>query len=251
MEQSKIYAFLLISLLFISCGNKPTPVQSVTPVKSAMPQRSADDLLTSYFSEHEIKPSLIVNNTDNHQKKIKLADHKITWMDTDDETRIRIDNDLFTLKGKVTLNDVWNSGKDSVDFVNTWDQIKLYKLATREIICIRMNYSPCTGLACSVNYYLIYDVINQTKNFFGTFRIDDEMNLYHFRNEDTIDYVAKTYSGGEATPAECLYQLYTIDKNGQFKVQQNASGSPYQLTTFPDDSTHPGRLEQNWITPIK
>ena len=210
--------------------------------------------LKQHFEAHKIKPSVQINNTEGNQTDIQLANHKIKWFDKDDETKIKIDNDLFTLKDKVTLNNV-NYGKDSVDFSNNWDEIKLFKHNDREYIGIRMSFAPCVGLGCSVDFFLIYDVKTKTKNFFGTFRTDRELELFNYGNDDKIDFVAKTHNGSAngSTPIEYIYELYSMDTNGQFKVQKDSSGLTYQIkhTFFPNDTTKTDKLTEHWITKIK
>jgi hypothetical protein len=194
------------------------------------------------------------NNTEGNQTDIQLANHKIKWFDKDDETKIKIDNDLFTLKDKVTLNNV-SYGKVSVDFSNNWDEIKLFKHNNREYIGIRMSFTPCVGLGCSVDFFLIYDVKTKTKNFFGTFRTDRELELFNYGNDEKIDFVAKTHNGSAngSTPIERIYELYSMDTNGQFKVQKDSSGLTYQIkhTFFPNDTTKADKLTEHWITKIK
>lgn len=186
------------------------------------------DKVKNHFELRSIKPSIIINNTEGNQTDIQLGNHKIKWFNTDDETKIKIDNDIFTLKDKATLNIV-HYGKDTVDFANNWDEIKLFKHNDREYIGIRMSFSPCTGLGCSVDYFLIYDVKTKSKNFFGTFRTDNELELFNFNNDCKIDYLAKTYNGDAhgSTPIEFIYELYSMDTNGQFKMQKDNGGLTY------------------------
>ena len=118
-----------------------------------------------------------------------------------------------------------------------------------------MSFDPCTGLGCSVNYYLIYDVLTKTKNFFGTFRTDNELELFNFGNDDKLDYVSKTYNGDAhgSTPIEFIYELYSMEANGQFNGQKNSNGLTYQIkhTTFPNDTTEADKFEEHWIVKIK
>jgi methionine-R-sulfoxide reductase len=53
-----------------------------------------------------------------------------------------------------------------------------------------MSFAPCVGLGCSVDFFLIYDVKTKTKNFFGTFRTDRELELFNYGNDEKIDFVA-------------------------------------------------------------
>lgn len=212
-------------------------------------------MLADYFYTFEIQPSVTVNNTEGNQTRIRIPPHLIRWINTDDETKIMIDSDLFTLKDKVTLNKPWDTGNDSVDLVNNWDQIKLFKVEGKEIIGIRMSYEPCTGLGCGAEYYLLYDVSTKAKNFFGTFNADDQLALYNFDNDDQLDYVSKNFSGDPNGPASTTvtYNLYSMNAGGRFVLQNDRAGQPYRLsvTSFPDDTSTMDRLEQHWLTVVK
>lgn len=247
---------IFIVTAFASCVNK-IPMSEATPVtKKLVPEKeiNINYKLKKHFQLYRIKPSIEIINTEGNQTNIQLANHKIKWISTDDETKIKIDNDLFTLKDKETLNIVWDD-KDSVDFVNNWDEIKLYKHNNKEYIGIRMSFSPCTGLGCSVNYFLIYEVATKSKNFFGTFRTENELELFDFSNDNKLDYVSKTFSGdsNDLTPIEFIYELYSINTEGQFELQKDKNGSSYQIvhTIYPNDTTKKDSLTDKWITRIK
>ena len=252
---------IIILTISVSCDNKKPNSATIqqtekhlTKAEFLVIETAILDKLKQHFEDHKIKPSVQINNTEGNQTDIQLANHKIKWFDKDDETKIKIDNDLFTLKDKVTLNNV-SYGKDSVDFSNNWDEIKLFKHKDREYIGIRMSFAPCVGLGCSVDFFLIYDVKTKTKNFFGTFRTDRELELFNYGNDDKIDFVAKTHNGSAhgSTPIERIYELYSMDTNGQFKVQKDAGGLTYQIkhTAFPNDTTKTDKLTEHWITKIK
>jgi hypothetical protein len=259
-KMNKLWIIIILTIS-VSCDNKKTNSATIqqtekqlTKAEFLVIETAILDKLKQHFEAHKIKPSVQINNTEGNQTDIQLANHKIKWFDKDDETKIKIDNDLFTLKDKVTLNNV-NYGKDSVDFSNNWDEIKLFKHNDREYIGIRMSFAPCVGLGCSVDFFLIYDVKTKTKNFFGTFRTDRELELFNYGNDDKIDFVAKTHNGSAngSTPIEYIYELYSMDTNGQFKVQKDSSGLTYQIkhTFFPNDTTKTDKLTEHWITKIK
>ncbi|HTJ13998.1 MAG TPA: hypothetical protein VL547_18300, partial [Dinghuibacter sp.] len=107
----KAIAIVVLACLLQSCVSKKT-----------VPATSPEKMLTDYFYTYEIQPSVVVNNTEGNQTSIQIPPHLIKWFNTDDETKVMIDGDLFTLKDKVTLNKPWDTGNDSVDFVNNWDQ---------------------------------------------------------------------------------------------------------------------------------
>lgn len=253
----------LILIPFISCTNKTqnsaklsTESRSDVPIEKPVKEDAVVNKIIYYFELNRIVPSVIINNTEGNQTEIQLLNHKIKWYNSEDETKIKIDNDLFTLKGQVTLNKV-RENKDSVDFVNNWDEIKLFKYNGRELIGIRMSYDPCTGIGCSFNSYLVYDVLSKTKNFFGTFRTNTDLELFDFNKDGKLDYVSKTYiedSDGVATEITNLYELFSMEKDGNFILQLDDGEKPYFLKrTFDADSDKEidKKFEQNWITKIK
>ncbi|RYX84402.1 hypothetical protein EON73_03360 [bacterium] len=248
---TKLIAFLALTIL-TSCNNAENKaIDLKVQVNKAFSFKKTK--LNYYFNKYEIKPSIIINNSEGNQTEVQLLKHKVKWFNTNNETKIKIDGDIFTLKDQATLNIVWNK-KDSVDFVNNWDEIKLYKVNGRELVGIRMLFQPCTGLGCSVDYFLIYDLQTKTKNFFGTFKTDNKLALYNFNNDGKIDYLSKTFIGNleGSKPTNFVYELYSIEGNGKFIQQKNNSGQTYQIKqiTFPNDTTKTEKFEQIWFTEI-
>lgn len=253
-----LIVFIFISL--VSCADKKPNNLTAQATDIRVPKtKIADnenihDRLKRHFKLYRIKPSIEINNTERNLTDIQLANHRKKWFDSEDETKVKIDNDFFTLKDKTTLNIV-RDDKDSVDFANNWDEIKLFKHNDKEYIGIRMSFAPCTGLGCSVKYFLIYDVMTKSKNFFGTFRTDDALEFFDFSNDNKVDYISKTFRGDAhgSTPMEFVYELYSMDKNGHFNEQKDNGGLTYQInhTTFPNDTTKTDKLTKHWITKIK
>ena len=248
----KLIYCLVVLTIFTSCGIDKNK-KSVSIDKPELAEISINEQLRTYFEEFRVKPSITINNTEGKQTEIQLSNHKIKWLKIENETKIKIDNDLFSIMDKVTLNTVHDS-EDSVNFANNWDEIKLYKYDNREIIGIRMLNDPCTGIGCNVNYYLIYDLKTKTKNFFGTFRTDNELALYDFRKDGKIDYLSKSFSGDAqgSSPMKFIYELFSMKPNGQFKQEKDTNGKTYQIiqTTFPEDTTKTDLFEQHWIEKI-
>ena len=246
-----IYSLAILTILTSCCIDKNKKTESIEKPKTT--EISINEQLGTYFEYYRITPSITINNTERNQTVIQLSNHKIEWLNTGDETKIKIDNDLFSIMDKVTLNNVHDS-EDSVNFANNWDEIKLYKYDDREIIGIRMQSDPCTGIGCSVSYYLIYDLKTKAKNFFGTFRTDNELALYDFRKDGKIDYLSKSFSGDaqDTTPMKFIYELFSMKPNGQFKQEKDTNGKTYQIiqTTFPEDTTRTDLFEQHWIEKI-
>jgi hypothetical protein len=126
----KLFAFLTLIIL-TSCNNKPE--SKLTNIKAEEKKSSPfnRDKLDKYFEEYEIKPSITINNIESNKTEVELLKHRIKWFNSDAETKIKIDNDFFTLRYKATLNKVHYNTVDSVDFANSWDEIKLYNLNGR------------------------------------------------------------------------------------------------------------------------
>ena len=246
--------FLIILTLTILVPFGNIKSFSQTKTNSIKEKITIEEKLKNHFDLYRIKPSIEINNTEDNQTEIKLGNHTIKWLNTNNETKIKIDKDLFTLKDNITLNIVWDD-KDNVDFANNWDQIKLYKHNDKEYIGIRMSFSPCTGLGCSIDYYLIYDVATKTQNYFGTFRTNREMELFEFNNDNKIDFVSKTYIGqsdGVATEVYNLYEVYSMEKNGKFIQKFDNQKKPYFIKrTFNSDGDElDEKFKMNWIVKI-
>jgi hypothetical protein len=260
MNRILILSMLILS---VSCNHSKTPnaatpktVLASKPTEAVVTEPAVAEKLQRHFEQYGIKPSITIQNSAGNTTEIQLGNHKIQWLDTDNETKIKIDHDVFTLKDQLTLNNV-EDAKDSVDFANHWDQIKLFKHHQREYIGIRMSFDPCTGLGCSVDYYLIYDVKTKTQNYFGTFRTSNELELFDFGNDDKIDYVSRTYTAGSDGAAEEVSKscaLYSIENTGRFKLQLDDQKKPYfirQVFDAQTDKEKENQFEQHWIVPIQ
>ena len=214
----------------------------------------SDEQIQRYLNKHRLTPSIIVNNTGYEQTSILLGTHHIAWIFKNGKVSVQIDKDRFYLDDEVTLNSVHDEDVDSVNFANSWDQIQLFRYKATEIIGIRFSYQPCTGLGCSVDYFLIYDVATKTKNFFGTFRTDNELALFDFRNDAQPDYLSKTFRGDPhgATAMAFITECYTRKADGRFIRQLDTQGVPYEvrLTTFPNDPTKHIAYLQHWFEKV-
>lgn len=252
------YLFLLLfySVTFVSCNENVTLVKTTHEYckhdyDTTRIVRSNDERLSNHFRLREIDPEIIINNIEENETDIELPGHKIKWNNTKNETSLNIDNKKLSLKNEVTINEVHNLIKDSVDFANNWKQIKLYKFAGREIIAIKMKYTPCVGIGCSADFYLFYDTKNKSTNYFGTFRSDLEMNLYNF-GDGKISFVSQSYLNNPACD-EKIYNLYAINDIGIFQLQKK-NGKPYEIHQYYTDEgiKEFERLEQStWIKKIE
>ncbi len=256
----KIYLILMFIVIFAVFNHDKIETYG-TDSKPCVYDKSVEYKLNHYFSRHEETPSIVLNNTEEKpnieesEDEIKLLNYKIKWIKAEKQTQVKIGGELISLKGKKTINPVWNDGKDTLDYIYSWNQIKLYKLADREIIGIRMKYAICSGLSCSIDYFLIYDTKTKSKNFFGTFRTDNELNFYNLGNGE-MSYVSKTYLGesdGIAKEVSNIYELYTLDEKGVFNRRKDEKQKTYFLKrTFKADdyAEFDEKFEQNWIKKI-
>ncbi len=247
---------VLFFLILVSCNEKKSTSPVVKkPFLKTKQEKIIDttqyfEKLNNYFDLYKLTPSIVVNNIDNDNVLAEIGNHKIKWIDSDDETKIKIDDDLFSFKDELSFND-----KSRIDFVNNWDQIQLYKFNGKEIIIIRMSFYPCNGLGCSADYFLFYDVSSKGKSYFETFRTNREIELFNFNNDDKIDYVSKTFKGDyhDATPIETIYELFSLEKDGKFKLQKDKKGLKYQIkiTTFPEKLNKIDEYSEYWINNTK
>jgi hypothetical protein len=92
------YLILSILILFISCNDKKTiPIENNAEKKIEV---NIDERLKSHFELFKITPSVIINNTSGNQTEIEIGNHKINWLNNDYETKVKIDNDTFSLRQK-------------------------------------------------------------------------------------------------------------------------------------------------------
>ncbi len=108
---------LLFFLIFTCCSSKQTKVAVVKK------EQSIKERLHNYFYYGDKKPAIIFNNVEyNHnQPEVAFLNHKIQWISSKEEdengvTKIKIDDDIFTYQGKMTLNNVEGTRKDDVGF---------------------------------------------------------------------------------------------------------------------------------------
>lgn len=239
----KIFTLIFLAL-FTFCSAQQTQVSLQTPsptnqipelpvseTKNQLLQtkETVEEKLKSYLYGCEIKPSVIVNNTEHNQTKIDLENNKIKWIRSGQETKVNINGDLVTLKDKSSLNDADDSGKIKGNSVDNWSEIKLFKVNDRKLIGINMGSEFCTGLMCSVSFYLIYDLKTKSKNFFGDFRTDIEMKLYDFENNGAIDFISTTndFTNTPGLEIKHIYNFYTLDEKGIFHLQEDRNQKPY------------------------
>ncbi|KGO81248.1 hypothetical protein Q763_09200 [Flavobacterium beibuense F44-8] len=212
---------------------------------------SNDERLNIHFSDYAIVPAIIINNITGNQTNIDLFSHKIEWFDNEKETYMLIDKQKVSLKDQLTINQVTNLQKDNVDFANNWRQIRLYKYNNKEILLIELVYTPCTGLGCSVSYYLLYDTDKRVANYYGTYAERHQINLFNYGNGE-ISFVSES---NITTPAcdQKKYNLYTMDDKGIFQLQRKEDGNPYEIDQYYSEERlkEYEHLTQNWIKEVK
>lgn len=289
----KVFVLILLTL-FASCSVEqinvpqptPTPVSPVPITESVPPEPPleekkpqiiqntprtiglVEEKFENYLINHEIKPLLTIENDYNgarqdRTQKVKISNHTITWFhsieiinkSTIETLKIKIDDNLISLKDKESLNDA-GDGKINGDFVNDWDKIKLYNIKGRELIGIEIRQNFCTGLACSVTFFLVYDLKTKNSNFFGDFRVDNRMKLYDFEKNGTIDFLATEIDNAYSSGLEITrtYNSYTLDKKGIFQLQNDKNKKPYfikRVFISDDDSEIDDKFEQKWVEKIK
>lgn len=266
-------AIFLNSMLFCSCAktqsviqplqvSAETPSISETKIKPNPIKKNVEEKLQKYLSKREIKPSVVINNDYagadvEREEVINVSKHKVTWIYSYKETKIKINDDIFSLKNTSSLNKADDDEKIDSNIVNSWDEIKLFKVNNRELIGITMNRDFCTGLMCSVNFYLIYDLKTKSKTFFGNFRTDNELKLYDFRNDGSIDFLSTTNVGFSYTSGieySHIYEIYTLDDKGNFNLQYDKQQKSYfikRVFSSDEEKEIDEKFEQNWIEEIK
>lgn len=248
---------LFCSVIFVSCKEnvtikKTTHEDCKHDYDTTRIVRSNDERLSKYFALHEISPKIIINNIDSSQTNITLGDHSLKWEVIKNQKNLIIDKNIIQLKNEITINEVHNLQKDTLNAAKNWTQIKLYQYSGREIIALEMKYLHCDDPSCISNFYLFYDTKNKSTNYFGTFRSNLEMNLYNF-GDGKISFVSQSHLNYPACNAR-IFNPYTIDDEGIFRLQTKKDGKPYQIEqNYTDEGIKEfERLEQSaWIKKIE
>lgn len=262
----KLFVLIFLGLFTVCFAQQTNAPITVLTIKTSVSETKNQPLQTKapiekrlerYFYKNEIRPLIAISNTKGNQTEIHLANNKIRWISDNKETKIKINNDLFTLEDKLSINSADEDRKINGYIANNWDEIKLFNFNGRKLIGIRMGNDPCTGLMCSVCFYLIYDLKTKSKNFFGTFRTEQDVRLFDFENDGTIDYLSTTYIGNvNSVEAQYVYELFTLDEKGNFNIQEDRSNQPYFIKrTFKVNGYEivkeiDEKFEQNWIEKI-
>lgn len=250
---TKVNIIMVSALFVVNCSYNHTKEEVIK--KDIKIEKTIKERLDNYFDDI-VTPAIIANNIEYHhnQREISFSNHKIKWIENDKwtESKIQIDDDLFSLKDEMTLNNIEGITKDKVDFANNWRQIKYFKYNDQELIGIEMDNYPCTGHGCSVSYFLLYDLKHKTKNFFGTYEMIGELQLFNFNNGDDgqLDFISKTNANKGVTT---IYELFSLGEDGIFRIQKDSKGHEYQLkyTVIEDSTGKKETLDENWFEKIK
>lgn len=223
--------------------------------------------LQSYFELSEIKADQIVNNLKDlgalktQTRKVTIGKHTVEWIVKAEEktfnyeTFIKINGDLIIPKDKESLNLADDNLRINMDYADEWEQVKLYEMLDRDIITITMSPRTCTGLMCGVGGYLIYDTKTKNQTFFGTYRTDNEAQIYRFTGELEYFVVATRFEGDPhgGHISSVTYELYKLLPDGKFEIVKNKAGKNYFIkhTMHGEDSGKPDAFEHDWIEKIE
>jgi hypothetical protein len=252
--------FLIGPILFSLGFSIPYAEVAKTDITSDC-RRSASERLRDHFDDFEMQASVIINSTEdwpdpNVREMIPIGKYKIEWLPTagtlaDGEATVRIDGTTVPISRSESLNVVSEGKKVKLNFVNRWDQIRLYSFPEGDVISISISNHPCTGLMCSAAGQLIFDVKSKRANFFSTFGVNPEVRLLAFgRGQTSAYYLSKSFEGdfhGHSSSA-VTYELFETDESGQYVRRSKTNGKPFYLkhTIQPNGSKKADTLEENW-----
>jgi hypothetical protein len=202
---------LFLALIFImSCSKK----QNIKPTENKENNESIEKQITvfeSNLSSNKIKPTFSTN-----LDSLSFFDKtlKIKTASTKNNLTIYINGNKIETKKLETINNVW-SGKDSVNFANQISQIDYYN--DLKLLLLELDFYPCTGIGCGVNYQLIYDLKTKKVYPFGRFRTGFDMSLYKIGNRNY--YLSKTFNGRNEQLKDTIYfELYDITEMKTSKI---------------------------------
>lgn len=198
--------YLLSSfLIFLSCSQKKTGKISIKN-KDSISLEQQIETFKSKLASNKVKPTF---STSPDSLSYFDKNLKIKTQQNENKFQIFINGNKIETWKLQTLNDVWN-GKDSVTYVNELTRINYYK--NLNLLLLQLDFNPCNGIGCSVNYQLIYDFKFKKVYPFGRFRTGFDMDLYKLENKNY--YLSKTFHGRNAQLKDTIYyELYEIGNN--------------------------------------
>lgn len=243
----------LVLLLIFSCSKEQK-------TKSEIITKKIDYgiIISEYLESEKYEPTVIFNNPYDINKKstIRLLENEISWSEKDNALEIIINGTKINTSDKVTLNNNWGNSADSVNFANNVRQIKLYE--SKSLLGFVLTNEPCTGLACSVNYQLIYDLKTKSESYFGRFRTGFEFELYNFNQDSKIDFLSKTFYGRNEQMIDTTeFILYSQSEKGNFQEFKTEKQRRYSFKhiypqIYPDRNKDSilEEFEEHWIEKI-
>ncbi|WBL24140.1 hypothetical protein [Zunongwangia sp. HGR-M22] len=237
----KIFTVLAILICCISAANK---------IDYSTEKVDYGKMIEVYLQTKKIEPTIVFDN--DKRNKINLLEHKFSWRNLEKGIEIIVDGHAFTTSNKMTSNIVWDSGVENVNFANFLQQIKIYK--DESIIGFVLINKPCTGLGCSINYQIIYNLKTKKQTYFGRFRSGFEFELYNFNSDNQTDFLSKTFYGRNAQGIDTTeFVLYSQTQKGDFKKfeteEQKKFWFKHTYTEFQLNLDN-DKFEENWIEKI-
>ncbi|WP_405368355.1 hypothetical protein [Nonlabens sp. Asnod2-A12] len=243
----------LVLILISSCSKKKTTESKIITKKIEY-----GIIITDYLESEKYKPTVVFNNPNYNNKKsiIRLLGNEISWSEKNNALEIIINGNKINTSDKVTLNNNWGNSVDSVNFANNVRQIKLYE--SESLIGFILTNEPCSGLGCSVNYQLIYDLSTKSESYFGRFRTGFELELYDFNQDSKIDFLSKTFYGRNEqmidTTEFIMYSQIEKGKFAEFKTEKQKRFSFKHIypQIYPDRNKDSilEEFEEHWIEKI-
>lgn len=193
----------ILSFTLFCCKKNITEIK-INKVDSTKKIRNDVKNFVSALDSSEIKPTF---STSLDSVSVLNPNLKISSSNKNNGFVISINENRIDIKKLLTINDVWSS-KDSVNYANNISEVKYYK--PLNLLLLQLDYDMCTGLGCSVNYQLIFDLHSNKVFPFGRFRTGFDMKLYKIENN--IYYLSKTFHGRNAEQKDTIfYNLYKIE----------------------------------------
>ena len=146
------------------------------------------DSLHTQLNQRIIEPDyeVLVNNSD-----VKIENFTIKSFLDENGLIIKLNSKKIKTYEFNTLNEAEN-GTVELSLASKLHKIKYYKYD--EVFIFELSVSPCTGLSCSLEFHLIYDIKNNKTYPFGMFR-NFGSNLYRFPDLVQPFYLSKNYQG--------------------------------------------------------
>lgn len=199
-----IFHVFIFCILIFSCSDKKADIV-IDNCKTSISLENSVNNFESKLNLNKLKSTFTTSLDSLPYFNEKL---KIKTLVSQNNFEIYVNNNKIDTRKIETINDVW-CGKDSINYANKISQIKYYE--ELNLLLLQLDFYPCTGLGCGVNYQLIYDLKNNKTHAFGRFRTGSDMNLYRIEYKNY--YLSKTFHGRNAQLKDTIYyELFEIDK---------------------------------------